>query len=316
MGKYYYGDKLLVNGNELTETFHRNWFKVNNVNSIDSLSRLMKGKSFSSHYQLIDKSLVSDKIPEIINLDDACYTDDEDGDPVWTSKKYPGIGSLYEVILGKEDDYYEDVEFIAECLGEINVKYVDTIPDIKVSMERDGFCRKKESINLSSIVNYDELVQMFVPDLIIHTQPCYLTSRQTYDIVREYVKDNIDKKNAVITSDYDFCLEVHKKIKIKPIIFTKEEKKSNGRSYAKPRITTKEIQHKNVLIFEMTHADRKYEKYTVIDGFKGESLQDLIDNIKHYLDELMEVINSEMSECEYCNGTGHVINYNFDINKR
>lgn len=66
----------------------------------------------------------------------------------------------------------------------------------------------------------------------------------------------------------------------------------------------------------MTHADRKYENHTVIDGFKWESLQDLIDNIKHYLDELMEVINSDMSECEHCNGTGHVINYNFDINKR
>ena len=40
------------------------------------------------------------------------------------------------------------------------------------------------------------------------------------------------------------------------------------------------------------------------------------ENIKLYLDELMEEINAPVEECSVCCGTGHIIERDFDMNKR
>ena len=41
---------------------------------------------------------------------------------------------------------------------------------------------------------------------------CRLTSQESFDIIRWYIKRNIDPKAAEMTSDYDFCLTVKKLI--------------------------------------------------------------------------------------------------------
>jgi hypothetical protein len=61
------------------------------------------------------------------------------------------------------------------------------------------------------------LERMLTPEFALHERPCSITSKQTYDIVRYYVKENIDPKQAEVTSDYDFCFTVKKKVAIKPL---------------------------------------------------------------------------------------------------
>jgi hypothetical protein len=80
-----------------------------------------------------------------------------------------------------------------------------------------------------------------------------------------------------------------------------------GKSYARPKIHERTVEYKLVEIFEMTHDERGYQGYTPISGFKGDSLVDLVENVKLFLDELMFHINSPVKECEHCGGTGHIL---------
>lgn len=65
----------------------------------------------------------------------------------------------------------------------------------------------------------------------------------------------------------------------------------------------------------MTNKSDNYKGYTPIDGFEAESLQELHNNIKEYLEELIGMINEPLSECEHCNGYGHVLT-SFNKNRR
>jgi hypothetical protein len=78
---------------------------------------------------------------------------------------------------------------------------------------------------------------------------------------------------------------------------------------AKPKTVTKTEKYEQ--IFEMTwdraSNGRGYDKYTVIDSWKADSLQEMAKGIKDYLEKLMQFINSEVHECEHCCGTGHIV---------
>ena len=202
-------------------------------------------------------------------------------------------------------------------MGEIKSEWAENPADARYSVWNGEYKHEgNRMVSISSVASFSELSEMMTPDLLLHNQPCSISSEQTYKIIRKHVSDNIDPKWAVITSDYDFCFTVKKKIAIKPITRTYEQTKSNGRSYAKPRLSTKTTTHKESEIFEMTHSGRCYKGYTPISGFKGDSLQELINNIDQYLSELMTYINEPLSECQHCNGTGHIFGEPFEKNKR
>lgn len=232
---------------------------------------------------------------------------DEDCDPYWN--EYESLRSLYYEVFHKPKSYLKDVEFEAECLGELNLEKAECSVNDKYSVLVDDDWKHKgvKDVDLSSIVRYSELEAMLTPEFLLHTRPCSLTSKQSYNIVRQYIRDHIVSSRAEITSDYNFCFTVKKKIRVKPYTHTWEEKKTNGRSYARPRIHSKNVEHKSVQLFEMTSDSDRYKGYTVLPGFRGESLDDLAENIKLYLGELMSYINEPVAECEHCNGTGHII---------
>jgi hypothetical protein len=147
---------------------------------------------------------------------------------------------------------------------------------------------------------------MVVPEFCLHTQPCSLSRDQVYRIIRAYVQDNINPKAAKITSDYDFCFTVSKRVQIKPYVNRYEITKSNGKRYSPPRFTQKAVTETSLKIFEM--APNAYQNYPVIEPWKADNLQDLQDRMTSYLETLMAEINSEVSECSCCNGTGYIIN--------
>ena len=120
----------------------------------------------------------------------------------------------------------------------------------------------------------------------------------------------------MVTSDYDFCFTVKRKITIKPITTRREIKKDNGRSYASPKFKTIIQQFKEIEIFEMTPEDKKYGGYTPIAPWHANNLREMKEQIETYLANLMEEINKPVAECECCNGTGHVVGPNIDTNAR
>jgi hypothetical protein len=149
------------------------------------------------------------------------------------------------------------------------------------------------------------------PALTIHERPCKLTSKQTYDIVREHVKLNINPKVAKITSDYDFCFTVKKIIPIARPYSYEYDARSPWSRRRKPEMKTRWVGDKEIDCFEMTSTEDHYKGYTPIKPFEGKSEDDLKDNIDAYLETLMAYINEPMKECPTCNGVG--VLYNKDI---
>lgn len=318
--KLAYSGPILINGKSPEKTHHVSWFFVAGETELTSLSVQSCGETHNYRWELKESTpdLVKSTLPKIITKDDSAeYYEDDYGYCIGKDCEHHEYQNFYARKHDTKPDYFKDQDIEISFLGEIQSDWVANPREAKYSVWRSNYKHEGDTtFDISDIASFSELSQMLTPDLLLHNQPCSLTSAQTYKIVRKYVSDNIDPKWANITSDYDFCFTVKKKIAIKPWVHKTEQVKRSGRSYAKPRFNTTRITHKEEQVFEMTHAGRNYSGYTPISGFKGASLQELIDNIEGYLVELLGYINSPLSQCDHCNGTGHIFDDLFEINKR
>lgn len=280
-----------------------------------SVDKLKQGGLVCVGYKLKHEYLASDKIPLFLKPEtvNAKWDDDEER-MVWES--LDTLQSLYEVVQERSSDSWEKEDFEVVVLGTLYVENFQQPERMVVKTMRPddwGVASDKMSgADVASIVRYEDFERMLTPDFLLHERPCFLTSKQVYDIVRAYVKENINPKNACITSDYDFCFTVKRKVKIKPYEQKREVLNSRGKSFARPKFKSSTVQHKEVEIFEMTWAGYKgaggYQGYTCIEGWKANNLKEMQEQIKQYLEELMEHINEDVQECPHCSGVGHVVN--------
>jgi len=309
--------KFKYNNKSPKSTNHKDWLLIEDEAELQSISQLIKGRQINHRYEIKDIEDISDKTPKYFTREEVGFTYDGDGDWVWAVEKLRKYYSWYEEIHDIEEDSWGEIEFEIEYVGEVEISSIDKPKDIKYTVYRSNHSHQGTvELDLSSISIYSELDKILVPGFALHSRPCSITSEQTYNIVRQYIKENINPKNAIVTSDYDFCFTVEKNIKIKPWDRIYEIKKKNGRSYAKPKLTRKSVTMKQEQIFEMTNKQDNYKGYTPIIGFSGNTLQELVENVKGYLEELIYYINVEVSECEHCSGTGNIIKSDFHLNKR
>lgn len=254
--------------------------------------------------------------------------------PEVESKDIPAKFTLEELKYDCEDGFYGD----NSAIGVLYKKSYTTIKGGWIDLPFSIKDQKSYDVSLGAPVDFDiyqsgtadygrkpingvkpstsTVDQLIFPDIIQQFRPCFLSSKETYAIVRYYIKNNIDPKEAEITSDHDFCFTVKKKVSKKPHTWTSETKKANGRSYARPRVKTHTTSHTSVQIFEMTHDGRNYDGYSVIKGFKGVDQEDLKQTIDAYLEELINYINLPLHECETCAGTGTMAMAKFKKNER
>ena len=135
--------------------------------------------------------------------------------------------------------------------------------------------------------------------------PSRLTSRNSYRIIRQHVKENINGKYAEITSDFNFCFTVKKNLSLPiPIANKREILTARGRSYRKKRYRENLIKERQIEVFEMTWSPENYSGYTAIEGFFGKDHQDLKQNIDNYLEGLIARINEPLKDCPHCEGLG------------
>jgi hypothetical protein len=317
--KYSYGyypikfDVYRINDKDPKLTASGYWFFFPDKD-IFSVKRKVNPKNINHRYILKDDSMKSKKIPLKLSREDVGYSQDSDYDTYW--KNFSSLRSLYKEIYDTTEGSWEEIDFTVDVIGDIEISDLSKPESMVVSVLNDESWTHQgvKEIDIMDVAIFSELEQMLVPEFAIHKRPCSISSKITYSIVRQYVKDNLNSSVALITSDYKFCFTVKKKVKIKPYELRSEQKKSNGRSYAKPRISSKNVDHKQIEVFAMTHAGENYKGYIPIKGFKGESINDLIENVKLYLDELMQHINSDVSECEHCSGYGHVMTGSHSLN--
>lgn len=305
-----------INGKSLESTHSPCWYFVEGEEEIVSYEIKSHDTRILVKYTLKDEGMfLEGKIPKEFRPDEVReYYCEEQECMEW--EFYSSLRTLYTPVYETIEGEWEECEFEARCLGKVDGDITAPVTAEFKVIKSSGWDNEVESVDISKIVHYSELDTILTPEFAIHNKPCSLSSKQTYNIVRTFLKDNIDPKQAQITSDFDFCFTVKKKVGVKPWVHRTEEKKANGKSYARPRIKTQTVEHKLVEVFEMTNTEENYKGYTPIKGFSGESLEDLVENIKAYLQELLDVINRPVSECKVCNGTGHIIDNDFQINKR
>lgn len=304
-----------INGKPLNKTHSPFWYYVESDLDLESVERQQSPKAINHRYEIIDVAYVIPDVAPAVLYDADVHNGVDDN---WVGTKYAQYKQLYKRVHDMSEETYAPLEFTATKLGTITIEQVD-VPLVQYTVYKDPSWEHEgtKQLDLSSVAQYSDISQMLIEPLLIHNEPCSISSKVSYEIVRRYVKDNINPKCAEITSDYNFCFDVSKRIANKPYVHKTEIKKANGKSYATPKFRSKMVEYKTVPIFEMTNAVDRYSGYTPLAGFKGESLSDLAENVKLYLDTLMEYINLPVHECEHCKGTGTIVpTAQFNMNVR
>lgn len=294
---------------------------LHTTKGLKNFIKKVPGQSFVSHYRLLNESLASPVIPLIIPTNDLETEWDDDEDRFNWVGKHTSLESLYTPVYAQTEPTTEQVDDLFELvkIRDIEVDNWKKPEGLTVSWREGNFGGKEVVQDLSKIACVSDIEQMLTPEFLLHTRPCYLTSEQVYKIIRDHVIRNIDNKQAVITSNYDFCFTVKKRVKTKPFVVKKEKITPRGNSYKPPKFYNETQDSQQVECFEMTwdKADKGsgYRDYTVIQGWNGDNLQDLYNNIQAYLEDLMDMINTPWVHCECCNGTG-MQQPKFELNKR
>lgn len=290
------------------------WWFLKDVQTIETYELLKAGANIQTGFVLKISSIASDEIPLELSMDDVKPYCDDEGDTVWAN--YSDYYALYKPVHVKTEDVWVAEEFTVTTLRVLQVDSFEAPIKMEVKQTHDNYGGKPHTVDLASIVTYEDIERLLTPEFLLHERPCTLSSSQMYSIVRRHIKDNIDAKYATITSDYDFCFTVKRKVAIKPFVNKTEIKTARGRSYSQPKFKTQSVQHKEVEIFEMTTQQKPYNSYTPISSYSANSLKEMQEFIQSYLAALMEEINKPVQECQHCGGTGHLIEGKINTNDR
>jgi hypothetical protein len=304
--------KIDVRTNSYTNS---TWYFLEGVQKIESYEVLKGGANKHVGYTLKISSIANDEIPLNLSVEDVEPHVDDEGDTVW--KNYSDYCALYKPVHEKLEDEWVSEEFEVVVLRSLNIDSYESPDKMQVEvMNSSGWSAKIDVSDLSGVVYYEDFERLLTPEFLLHTRPCRISSSQVYSIVRAHVKNNINPATARITSDYDFCFAVSRKIAIKPYVNKKEIKTQRGRSYSTPRYTTSTVQHKELPLFEMTTAEKPHGGYTPIKGWEANSLKEMQEQVGVYLTSLMDEINMAVSECSNCGGTGCVSINKINANER
>jgi len=283
----------LFDGLTPDETFNKSWVSVKECPKV--IEKLVPDTITNRAYVLKNDEFKSPDIPLEILYDDAF---DIDGDPVGAYKEY---GSLYELIKNTSPNSPTKIEF------ELNViRKVDTITEPtgftypvpkKWDDDTDMTWKSNNAIFLPEST-------IMIPDVLIHETQATISSDDLYKVTRRHIKDNIDRDFAIITSDYDFCFTVEKRITL-----AKEEKyyvsqRTPSGKVSKKKPITKYRKYRRLPVFKMTPKSRTYESYPVIQPIIGKNLDDLRIKIDTFLEKVISVINKPLVDCQQCKGTG------------
>lgn len=281
---------LLFDGKCPTDTYCKNWYYIEQYPT--SIQREKNGDQINKRYELEDESLASDKLPKIIPFEEM------------DNYNFDAIAALYSYKCDHAPAYFEDVPCDIQVVCEVD--NYNFPPNINyAAIEKQNWNDRKYTVT-NADVKHQILDKIIFPAVLLHEKPCKLTSKQMYDITRQYILEHIDNSVATITSNYDFCFTVKKLIPlIEPEtityqnIFARTKRERN-----KVHTSIKKFEEKE--IFEMTNDQSRYNNYTVIPEMYANSETELKEKVDTWLEGLMEIINEPLCQCPHCNGTGYI----------
>jgi hypothetical protein len=282
--------KMFFNGKNPTGTYYPNWYYIEEYPT--TIQREVRGELLNQRYELVDTTLESDKMPLVI--------------PYEYKSEYSStvIENLYRYEYDQAPNYMEDVECKIQVVCEID-NYTFPPKFEYSAVAKVGWDEKQYTIK-NADVRHQMLDKMIFPPVLLHNRPCKLSSKQMYDLTRQYILTHIDNSVAKITSNYAFCFEVKKLVPlIEPEtityqnIFGRTKKERN-------KIHTAIKKYEEKSIFEMTHEQEKYKGYSVIPELYADSEAELKEKVDTWLEGLMEIINKQLCQCPHCQGSGYI----------
>jgi hypothetical protein len=264
----------LFDGEEAIETFNPNWVQISKIPT--NISRKIPGGKKRSHWVLKEGFVESENLPPMIH--DTCDITDED-------HLYCNISGCYEQVIINHPESLEDIPFEISIVEEIKGEF--------------------KFVEQPFTVTYNLLDTLNTRPAMLQEKPCKLSSQDSYNIIRQHVKENINPKVAKISSDYDFCLTVEKVI---PLAVPEAYNYNvNSGTKKKEKLETRYRNTRSVVVLKTAprrQRDGVYQGYPETPGFQGESYSDMMDNIEKYLTKLIIEINRPYVECEHCQGRG------------
>lgn len=281
---------MLFDGKKPNDTYCKNWYYIEQYPT--TIQKEMRGEIINRRYELADETLASDKLPKVI--------------PYEEEANYNAniIDSLYKYEYDQAPDYLADVPCDIQVICEID--NYNLPPKMEYNaIHKEGWNERQYTVKNIN-VKHQMLDKMIFPAILLHERPCKFTSKQMYDITRQYILDHIDNSVAKVTSNYDFCFTVKKLIPlIEPEtityqnIFARTKHERN-----KIHTTVKKFNEKE--IFEMTHDQSRYDSYSVIPEMCANSETELKEKVDVWLEGLIEIINKPLCQCPHCQGTGYI----------
>ena len=283
-------ENLLFNGKVPASTYYPNWYYIEEYPTLIQIEK--NGEIINRRYELRDKSLASDKMPETISYEEK------------DNYSYDLIENMYSYEYDRKPKYLE--EYPCEIQVVCEVDNFSLPPQIEYTgIGKHDFSDKLYTIK-NVDVNHQMLDKMIFPAVLLHESPCKFTSKQMYDITRQYILEHIDNSVANITSNYDFCFTVRKLIPlIEPEtisyqnIFARTKRERN-------KIHTKIKKYEEKDIFEMTYSPENYRGYSPIPEMCAHNETELKEKVDEWLAGLIEIINKPLCQCPKCNGTGYI----------
>lgn len=285
---------LYFDGEQPKPSFKANWLTISHFPQ--GIERKVAGEIINRRQEILDAEMISAKLPAVIYYPLPQEMCDEEGDFRYST--------LYEYKYDREPDHFEDVQIEWDLV--LDVDNFQMPPKIEFEgIHKWNYETVPYVINNNS-VRHQQLDEMIFPEVLLHNRPCSFTSKTVYDITRQYVLNNIDHSVAEITSNYDFCFEVQKKIPLHV-----PEKITYQNIYARTKrerdkLHTTIKEYRKHTVFEMTNLVDKYRNYTPIPDMFAENETALEKKMNEWLTGLMAEINRPLCECPHCCGKGIV----------
>lgn len=275
-GESYFHTKikgLLFDGKKVESTYHKDWFKLNTIPS--KIEKQVPQQQINRRYELREGFQETELTPKLIK---ASYIDED--------SEYYEVKGLYELKYELTEPTFEEIDFEINIIEELD--------------------REFEIVKQDYDFKYNLLDKIQTHPVLLQEKPCELSKEDTYKIIRNHVKANINPKYAKVTSDYDFCFTVEKLIELYQV--HSYEVNINAMTKRKPKYEKRYQRNRSVKIYEA--APKPYQSYPVVTPFSGKNAKDLKANIAKFLDELMEKINEPLIECSHCKGNGVILDEN------
>ena len=289
---------IVFDRTELESSWKQGWYKIKDISG--KIEKKIPERKEIEKYQLKEEYEATSKTPETVDVDFFAGYDTYDN-------PHP-LRGLYEPVYKTIPVSYEEVDDVeVQVVAELEGKLVEEKINFPVYGQYPNTDGKNWSVKNSELKLglVDELI---TPEILREERPCEFSSEHSYRIIRTHIKDHIDPKVAVITSDYDFCLTVEKRIPLsekEPFTYDANFRLFGGRRKKPKMVTDYRVERKKIVYKTAPLREGKvYGGYPKTEPFRGENARNLKENIETFLSSLMKEINKPLKDCPTCKGCG------------